>query len=256
MRCVTLATGAPSAGLNRFRFQGSPAEDRVSRLSARAPDSPASGPMVPPATMRMTTRDEAIRLLEDQHAEVAALLAELSTSAFERRGTIGGGEWSAKDLAAHLGAWEGVRARGARSVRPRRATRSDSSSTNDDRLNAREERRFLDAPADEVLARFEDLHRSVVGVIGSMSDDGWMLQLPVQPGRRDDRRPGGLARLGRRPVPPRTSAHLPDLRDYVIDQPLKVREPQASAWLHERPVDPERELHRGAGSASTAPPSR
>ena len=82
-----------------------------------------------------------------------------------------------------------------------------------DRLNAREEQRFLDRPGDEVRARFEDLHRRVVGEIGSMSDEGWAAAYP-RPGRRDDRRPcRGL--LGSDDGRFRHSAHLPDLRAYV-----------------------------------------
>ena len=40
----------------------------------------------------MIPRDEAGRLLEEQHAEVAALFAELDEDAFTVRGTMGGGE--------------------------------------------------------------------------------------------------------------------------------------------------------------------
>ena len=166
----------------------------------------------------MTTRDEAIRLLEDQHAEVARLLAELDPAAFERRGTIGGGEWSAKDLAAHLGSWEEIAlevleafGRGERPAvedefREPRAT---------DRLNAREEQRFLDADADAVMARFGELHGRVVGEIGSMSDDGWAAAYPFDP---DDEtigdRIGSL--LGSDEGRFRhASAHLPDLRAYA-----------------------------------------
>ena len=63
-----------------------------------------------------------------------------------------------------------------------------------DRLNAREEQRFLDTPGDEVLARFEDLHRRVVGEIGSMTDEGWAAAYPFDP---DDATIGdGSARSG------------------------------------------------------------
>ena len=34
---------------------------------------------------------------------LAALFAELDEDAFVRRGTIGGGDWSAKNLTTHLG---------------------------------------------------------------------------------------------------------------------------------------------------------
>jgi hypothetical protein len=166
----------------------------------------------------VTTRDEAIRLLEDQHAEVAALLTELDPAAFERRGTIGGGEWSAKDLAAHLGAWESfsleVLDAFGRGERP--AIEDEFLEPGAvDRLNAGEEQRFLDTPGDEVLARFEDLHRRVVREIASMSDEGWTAAYPYDP---DDAtigdRVGGL--LGSDDGRFRhASAHLPDLRAYV-----------------------------------------
>jgi Mycothiol maleylpyruvate isomerase N-terminal domain len=164
------------------------------------------------------TRDEAIRLLEDQHAEVAALLGELDPAAFGRRGTIGGGEWSAKDLAAHLGSWEAFALevldafeRGERPVIEDEFTGPGAT----DRLNAREERRFLDTPADEVMARFEDLHRRIVDRAASMSDERWAAPYPFDP---DDatigERVGSL--LGSDDGPFRhASAHLPDLRAYV-----------------------------------------
>jgi mycothiol maleylpyruvate isomerase-like protein len=166
----------------------------------------------------VTTRAEAIRLLEDQHAEVAALLAELDPAAFERRGTIGGGEWSAKDLAAHLGAWEGFSlevldafGRGERPAFEDEFLQPGAT----DRLNAREEQRFLDTPADDVRARFEDLHRRVVGEIGSMSDEGWAAAYPYDPDAATiGDRVGGL--LGSDEGGFRHAwAHLPDLRAYV-----------------------------------------
>jgi hypothetical protein len=166
----------------------------------------------------VTTRDEAIRLLEDQHAEVAALLAELDPAAFERRGSIGGGEWSAKDLAAHVGSWEAysleVLEAFGRGERPAFEDEFLEPGATD-RLNAREEQRFLDVPGDEVLARFDELHRRVVGEIRSMNDDGWAAEYPYHP---DDAtigdRVGSL--LGSDDGRFRhASAHLPDLRAYV-----------------------------------------
>jgi hypothetical protein len=166
----------------------------------------------------VTTRDEAIRLLEEQHAEVAALLAELEPAAFERRGAIGGGEWSAKDLAAHLGAWEGfaleVLEAFGRGERPAIEDEFLEPGATD-RLNEREERRFLDAPAGEVMKRFEELHRRIVERAASMSDERWSAAYPYDPddGTIGDR-VGSL--LGSDDGRFRhASAHLPDLRAYV-----------------------------------------
>jgi DinB superfamily len=166
----------------------------------------------------VTTREDAVRLLEDQHAELAGLLAGLDEDAFVRRGTIGGGDWSAKDLAAHLGSWEEFSletidafGRGERPPVEDRFTETGDG----DRVNAEGVERFLDTPARDVLERFEDLHRRVIAAIGSTSDEAWTAEYPFDP---DDRTLGD--RIGsllgsedggfRHP-----SAHLPDLRAYV-----------------------------------------
>jgi hypothetical protein len=164
------------------------------------------------------SRDDAVRLLEEQHAELAALFAELDEDAFVRRGTIGGGDWSAKDLAAHMGIWEAfaVEAMDAfgRGERPAFEDRF-ADPGGGDRVNDEGVRRFLDTPASDVLARFEDLHRRVIAAIGSTSDEAWTADYPFDPddetlGDRigsllgsDD---GGFTH---------DSAHLPDLRAYV-----------------------------------------
>ena len=166
----------------------------------------------------MTTRDGAIRLLEDQHAEVGGLIGELDPAAFERRGTIGGGDWSAKDLAAHLGAWEeialGVLEAFDRGERPAIEDEFETEGATD-RINAQEEQRFLGVPGHEVMTRFDDLHRRVVERIGSASDESWVAPYPHQ--REDptigDRVGSLLGSEAGRFL--HASAHLPDLRAYV-----------------------------------------
>ena len=166
----------------------------------------------------MTTRDDAVRLLEEQHAELAALFAELDEDAFVRRGTIGGGDWSAKDLAAHMGTWEAfaIDAMDALGRGERPAFEDRFTDPGDgDRVNDEGVRRFLDTPASDVLGRFDDLHRRVVSAIGATSDEGWTADYPYDP---DDRtlgdRVGSL--LGSEAGGfTHASAHLPDLRAYV-----------------------------------------
>lgn len=166
----------------------------------------------------MIARTDAIRLLEEQHAEVASLLAELDEAAFVRRGTIGGGEWSAKDLAAHLGSWEGFAIETLENVQRGERPPIDDELTgpgSDDRLNAREVKRFRDAPASDVMSRFEDLHRRIVGSIEATTDERWATPYPFDP--EEDSlgdRIGGL--LGSEAGGfTHARAHLPDLRAYV-----------------------------------------
>lgn len=166
----------------------------------------------------MIARDDAVRLLEEQHAELGALFAELDADDFVRRGTIGGGDWSAKDLAAHMGIWEAFAVeamdafdRGERPAFEDRFTQPGGG----DRVNDEGVRRFVDSPAPDVLARFEDLHRRVISAIGTTSDEGWTADYPYDP---DDRtlgdRVGSLLGSDAGGFT-HASAHLPDLRAYV-----------------------------------------
>ena len=166
----------------------------------------------------MLARDEAVRLLEEQHAELAALFARLDEDAFVRRETIGGGDWSAKDLAAHVGIWEELAievivafGQGERPAVEDRFTEPG----NGDRVNAEGVERFLDLPAPDVLARFEDQHRRIIAAIGSTSDEAWTAEYPFDP---DDRTLGdriGSLLGSETGAFTHASAHLPDLRAYV-----------------------------------------
>jgi Mycothiol maleylpyruvate isomerase N-terminal domain len=163
-------------------------------------------------------RDEAARLLEEQHAEVAALFAELDEDAFALRGTMGGGEWSAKDLAAHLGLWEEFALATidefGRGERPRFEERSESQTG--DQLNDEGVERFLHASTPDVMTRFDDLHRRLISAIGSTTDDAWGAEYPFDP---DDatlgERIGSLLGSDEGGGFTHASAHLDDLRAYV-----------------------------------------
>ena len=165
----------------------------------------------------MITREEAVRLLEEQHAELATLFEELDPDAFVRRGTMGGGEWSAKDLAAHLGSWEefslGVIDGFRRGERP--PIEKLYESRTGDQLNDQEVERFLATSATDVMARFDHLHRRLTSEIAAMSEGEWAAEYPFDPD--DDtlgERIGSLLGSddGRFT---HASAHLPDLRAYV-----------------------------------------
>src|SRR5205823_11946159 len=66
-------------------------------------------------------RDDALAIVAQGQRAIDELLARVPADAFERAGTIGDGDWSAKDLVGHLAAWERValeRLEAARTGRP------------------------------------------------------------------------------------------------------------------------------------------
>ena len=166
----------------------------------------------------MTARDEAIRLLEEQHAEVAGLLGELDDDAFASRGTIGGGEWSAKDLALHIGSWELFAIETLEQLgRGERPSIEDAFAQvgATDRLNEEHVNLQLDVEPGEARARFEERHRRIVGAIAAMDDASWVASYPFDP---DDAtvsdRIGSLLGSDAGDFT-HAAAHLPDLRAYV-----------------------------------------
>lgn len=166
----------------------------------------------------MVTRTEATRLLEEQHAEVASLLGDLDEEAFVRPATIGGGDWSAKDLAAHLGSWEAFALEALENVQRGERPPIDDEPTgpgSTDRVNEREVERFRDAAPGEVLRRFEDLHRRIVGAIEATADERWAAPYPFDPAHESlGDRIGGLLGSDEGAFA-HARAHLPDLRAYV-----------------------------------------
>ena len=175
--------------------------------------------MLPRYDATVTSRTEAIAILEEGHGALDELFAHLpDDEAFSRRGTIGGGAWSAKDLAAHLGVWEELAvqtidafARGERPAVEDWFTQAGAG----DRVNDENVERFLDVSPAEVRDRFATLHARVVTAIGSTPDALWSAAYPF--GSEDPTlgdRIGSL--LGAEDGRFRHAfAHLADLRAYV-----------------------------------------
>jgi len=167
----------------------------------------------------VTSRDEAVGLLEQQHTAVAELFAELEEDAFARSGTMAGGGWSAKDLAVHLGSWEEFSVEAIDAFRRGERPAIDGRLRGDgatDRINAEEAGRFHDALPKDVLIRFEDMHRRLIGEIRGMGDEVWASPYPFVPDLFDTLGDRIGAILGSDDGDfMHASAHLPDLRAYV-----------------------------------------
>ncbi len=162
------------------------------------------------------TKAEAIDILQAGHRAVAELIARLTGRRIAARRTIGGGDWSAKDLVAHLTFWE------------RNALEALDAWTHAERApieRALDERGLTAVNADavaagarssvaEVLREAEDTHRRLSRAIRSISDAEWDRPPTPRSRRTLGERLGGI--LGGPGGGYRhAEAHLPDLRAYV-----------------------------------------
>lgn len=121
-------------------------------------------------------RDEAIRTLEGGRDALAGLFGRLSGGEMTRPATIGGGDWSAKDLLAHISAWErNALVALADWRRGERPWIEDVIGTDEgvDRANAGAAARDAAFPVDEIRGEADASHRALVTAIAGMSDDDW-----------------------------------------------------------------------------------
>jgi SOS response regulatory protein OraA/RecX len=167
---------------------------------------------------RYTTlsRSRALRTLEEEHESVRELAERLRNEDFERPATIGGGDWSAKDLLGHLASWEehaleALKAwRNGESSPIQRALRVHGlNAVNDESVAADRDRSSA-----TVRRRFDDIHRRLVAEIRSMPEATW----DATPTTRSRRSLGHvLGGIVGGPGGPFThaSSHLLNLRAYV-----------------------------------------
>ena len=165
----------------------------------------------------MLSPDEAIDTIARGHREVHALLAGISLEELDEPATIGGGEWSAKDLVGHITTWEEI---ALATVEEWRAGEDPAilvtlAADGTDELNADEVARKSGSKLEDQLARFDDVHRELVEVLTSLTGAEWAQAA------RDDREPartigsllGGVLGTDERPFD-HISAHLRDLRAF------------------------------------------
>lgn len=164
-----------------------------------------------------TPRPQALAALEESHRAVAELLASLSDEELQRQSTIGGGDWSAKDLAVHLAEWEShaidTIAQWRRGERP---AAFDLSEGKVEEMNAEAVAAHRPHPARAARARFESTYGELVEAIDGLTEEEW--DAPLTP---DDGPPMPLGELvggvlgGPAGTFDHASAHLEDLRAYV-----------------------------------------
>jgi hypothetical protein len=119
--------------------------------------------------------EEALAAIDRAHAEVHALLAGISLDELEEPATIGGGEWSAKDLVGHLTTWEEIALTTVdewrAGERPQIEETIAAGST--DQRNADEVARKSVEPAAEVLRRYDEVYALLGDKLRGISPGEW-----------------------------------------------------------------------------------
>jgi hypothetical protein len=123
----------------------------------------------------MTTRQEASAILARGDRLVHELLDGLPEDTLVESATIGGGDWSAKDLVGHLTLWEEEALTTIEECRRGERPSIDAVFTDDgtDELNDREVERRAGTPLDEVRARAADVHERLLAELAAMTDQEW-----------------------------------------------------------------------------------
>lgn len=170
--------------------------------------------------MAMLTREEAIATLDAGQAALDALFAKLSDEEMTRPATIGGGEWSAKDLLGHVAFWEEL---AIETVADWRAGRrpaveqiSDNGAEGIDAANADNQGRTAAQSLAEVRVRAATAHATIIQTIRAMSEEAWRANAFYPNARRATlaERLGSTLGAPDRPFG-HAFAHLPDLEAYV-----------------------------------------
>jgi hypothetical protein len=166
------------------------------------------------------SRQDALTTLADGHRILDGLLARLSEEQLIRRRTIGGGDWSARDLVVHLAYWEELAVAALADWRADRVPEVENTfsvgAAAVDRMNAANDSASADQTLDEVRARAAAAHAAVVDAITEMADQEWTSRAPYSTERRRTlgELMGSVMGASKRPFG-HAFAHLEDLRAYV-----------------------------------------
>jgi hypothetical protein len=119
------------------------------------------------------SRSEAVISLEAGDAALAELFANLNDDQFERRATIGGGEWSAKDLLGHVAAWEELALQTLEGWRADHRLPTDPDWPSTDDFNAQVFERTSRQSLSDVRSQAAEVHTRLVQTIPAIIDEEW-----------------------------------------------------------------------------------
>ena len=169
--------------------------------------------------MATLPREQATRTLEEGWTDLDALFGRLSDRAFEKAATIGGGDWSAKDLLGHIATWEAIALAALGEWREGMRPWIEDVFAKDggvDELNEKSVTEKRDLSAEAVRSDSERIHWRLLEEIGRLSDEAWNAKAPYETAHRQrlGELLGSITGAPKRPFG-HAFAHVADLEAYV-----------------------------------------
>ncbi len=169
-------------------------------------------------------RADAVATLEIGQARLAALLTTLSDEQLSRPATIGGGDWSAKDLIGHIATWEEMALEALEAWRDGTTPWFDQEPYvgpgSTDRINAATIERKAGLSLQQIRTSAEQTHRQLMSSIQALTDEEWSSKIVWR--EEEITLAGRLGSLTAAVDGPFRHAfdHIPDLEVYVASLPI------------------------------------
>jgi hypothetical protein len=163
---------------------------------------------------------EAVQTLEEGNATASALFARLSDDQLAQGATIGDGDWSARDLMAHLEVWEALALQSLQewrnATKPTIEDIFSKGSDGVDAFNAERVQAKRGLSLDEVRIQAADTHRELIDELSHMDDEEWKAKAFYETERRSTlgNLLGSITGAPKQPFG-HAFAHLSDLEAYV-----------------------------------------
>jgi hypothetical protein len=169
----------------------------------------------------------AVRTLEEGNQAVTELSSGLTDEQLGQPATIGDGDWSARDLLAHLEVWEALALQSLQEWR--NATRPfiedvfAKGADGIDELNSERVQAKRGLSLDEVRIQCADTHRELIEELSHMGDEEWSAKAFYDTERRTTlgNLLGSVTGAPKRPFG-HAFAHLPDLEAYCASLAVDI----------------------------------
>src|SRR5260221_2082539 len=119
-------------------------------------------------------KSELVNWLQDQHREWQALLDEIGPARMEQPGVNGDGDWTMKDMVAHLTGWDrwvAMRYAAAQRGEPEPSPPWSPELKTDDEINAWIYESYRNRTLTQVLEETNRVHQQILAITQALPDD-------------------------------------------------------------------------------------